>query len=63
MRKKEPMKMEPTKELSPRKEERRAAPFIFSCNGFFKLIIKSLWSYFQKIKVFKHPFIFECKVF
>ena len=95
----DPMKEEPTKELSPRKEsylvniveqiqilgkerERlhikrrlhvncfsncfeelfsflkrekkgREPPFIFSCNGFFKLIIKSLGSSFQKINVFK----------
>ena len=86
VRKKEPVKEELAKGLSPRKEERRAAyikrrlhincfgncfeelfsflkrerkkgiesPSIFSCNGFFKLIIKSLGSFFffQKMKVF-----------
>ena len=83
MREKEPVKEEPSKELSPRKEsclvniveerlqikgilhincfgkcfeelfsyflrekKRREPSFIFACNGFFKLIIKSLGSYF-----------------
>ena len=32
------------------KEKGREPPFIFSCNGFFKLIIKSLGSSVQKIK-------------
>ena len=45
------------------KEKGREPPFIFSCNGLLKLIIKSLGSSFQKIKFFKQPFIFECKVF
>ena len=46
-----------------REKKGRESLFIFSCNGFFKLIIKSLGSCFQKIKVFKQPFIFEWKVF
>ena len=45
------------------KNKGREPSFIFLCNGFFKLIIKSLGSSFQKIKVFKQPFIFEYKVF
>ena len=39
--------------LKRERKRRREPPFIFSCNGFFKLIIKSLGSSFQKIKVFK----------
>ena len=45
------------------KEKGREPPFIFSCKGFFKLLIKSLRSSFQKIKVLNSHLYLSARFF